>query len=124
MGTNYYIEHRCESCGHCREEDKIHIGKSSSGWAFALAKDSFCDFEDLLKTLWNNRKNIYNEYGGKVKYHEVLSAILCRDKFRTPSGELLRQNDATIDSNKVGKLVQEVVGEGEHHYFWVDGEFS
>jgi len=37
MGTNYYLMTKeCPTCGHIKEEDKIHIGKSSAGWVFAL----------------------------------------------------------------------------------------
>lgn len=35
MGTNYYLLR--DVCGHClRERDRLHIGKSSVGWCFAL----------------------------------------------------------------------------------------
>lgn len=39
MGTNYYV-HVPPACGgtcgiHCKDE-KIHLGKSSAGWAFAF----------------------------------------------------------------------------------------
>ena len=36
MGTNYYIHpDPCPNpCAHCRAPEVIHLGKSSSGWAF------------------------------------------------------------------------------------------
>ena len=32
MGTNYYV--RLNHCSHCDRNDRLHIGKSSSRWAF------------------------------------------------------------------------------------------
>src|SRR5450631_1105933 len=35
MGTNYYLQ--LPGCDHCnRAGDRLHIGKSSGGWCFAL----------------------------------------------------------------------------------------
>lgn len=37
MGMNYYLLENC--CDKCGRSDKLHIGKSSWGWAFALHID-------------------------------------------------------------------------------------
>lgn len=36
MGTNYYVTTPAcaNACTHCREQVKVHIGKSSMGWKF------------------------------------------------------------------------------------------
>jgi hypothetical protein len=39
MGTNYYLveqEEKCPHCGRADEGKRLHIGKSSAGWVFAL----------------------------------------------------------------------------------------
>lgn len=40
MGTNYYLHkplrNVCEHCGRHDKPEKIHLGKSSSGWCFSL----------------------------------------------------------------------------------------
>lgn len=38
MGTNYYIDNPAfgSLCEGCRENNRLHIGKNSSGWAFSF----------------------------------------------------------------------------------------
>ncbi|WP_316200961.1 MULTISPECIES: hypothetical protein [unclassified Bradyrhizobium] len=76
MGTNYYVEPQpcCPTCG--RSDDRVHIGKSSLGWAFtfhgyeadgnspalASAKDWFAYLEG---------RKIKTEYGDSVTLEEL-----------------------------------------------------
>lgn len=73
MGTNYYFVQNV--CAHCqRGDERLHIGKSSFGWVFALHVRSDRDFdhrypEDLEG--WRKRwaqpdSYIVNEYGDLV----------------------------------------------------------
>lgn len=73
MGTNYYHERdgyegatcqRCgESCQHCREEARVHIGKASFGWTFMFrATDTIRSYQDWLAVLSAGGR-IVNEYG-------------------------------------------------------------
>lgn len=92
MGTNYYAEiNKCECCKRC---DKIHIGKSSMGWAFTFrgyknpygyietdegkdvpVPDDFCisswkDWKEYLKNT-----EIIDEYGRNISYDEFVDLV-------------------------------------------------
>ncbi len=93
MGTNYYIEAEvsCEDCGHKEDED-LHIGKSSVGWAFALRiypDKGISSLDDWIAELRRNDGWIINEYGDKVPYEKMLACITDRSH---PHG-LRFQND-------------------------------
>lgn len=46
MGTNVYLHHHV--CGHCgRPDARIHVGKSSAGWAWLWRGYRGWDAEDL-----------------------------------------------------------------------------
>lgn len=75
MGTNYYAElNACPCCK--RGEERLHIGKSSGGWAFL-----FAPYPEHGLTSWGawreflRDKPIHNEYGNEVTLDD-LSALV------------------------------------------------
>lgn len=77
MGTNYYL-HR-DVCPHCgRSAEKIHIGKSSSGWCFALVADEFKTLGEW-RDAWKSG-TIKNEYGEVITEAAMLSVITERNR--------------------------------------------
>jgi hypothetical protein len=86
MGTNYYARYdscdcNCPNCG--LKGIEYHIGKSSSGWAFALHVDpdnGIHDLEDVLTKIIKTGAVIYNEYDAEVSLQILLKCILDRDE--------------------------------------------
>lgn len=91
MGTNYYWYQQklCTKCG--RNDDGVHIGKSSHGWCFSLAVN------EEIKNLDNWKKKfedgvIKDEYGDIIPVKEMLSIITERyghNKFNEPFPETI-----------------------------------
>lgn len=78
MGTNYYLSKApdCPTCG--RNDEPLHIGKSSMGWCFSLHVDADAGINDLedWRALWNaGGASIKNEYGDAISTDEMLSII-------------------------------------------------
>lgn len=65
MGTNFYAE--SEPCPHCgKSSDKLHLGKSSGGWKFALRahKDLGIDsLRALVDYIESKDMRVLDEYG-------------------------------------------------------------
>lgn len=117
MGTNYYYEtaggNVCEHCGRGDESEKLHIGKSSAGWAFSLhviPERGLNTLEDWQK-LWVTGGQIRDEYGEHVTPEEMLTEITQRSH---PKG--LRRHS--------GQGQGEFVRAGEPTYDLADYEFS
>lgn len=97
MGTNYYL--KTPSCPHCGHKgNRLHIGKSSSGWFFGLRvyADSQYDLTsfDVAKIDeledWRplfDKFEIVNEYGEQISAHEMIREITERNH---PRGLLSR----------------------------------
>lgn len=118
MGTNYYYETAgsdpCPHCGRGDDSEKLHIGKSSAGWAFSLhiiPDKGINSLEDWQK-LWASGGQIRNEYGEYECVEGMLSVITQRSH---PSG-LRRHGDGS------GGYV--FVQPGEPTYDLADYEFS
>ena len=92
MGTNYYWT-PCPSCPHCgRPYEKVHIGKSSCGWVFALhviPPDEVGNYAFLPEAgvmslsdwwaLWTRPgSKIADEYGRELTPKQMLSVITDR----------------------------------------------
>ena len=100
MGTNYYLEERapCRECG--REFERLHIGKSSAGWVFALHVYPDKDIHDLPDwvALWGHPgARIFDEYGKQVSPDELLLVIVGRVPAKprgNQTAEWLSQNGA------------------------------
>ena len=81
MGTNYYLESK-PPCGEChRRYERQHIGKSSSGWCFALHVDpanGVHGLQDWMR-LWDEPgAEIVDEYERPVSRYEMLQVIAIR----------------------------------------------
>jgi hypothetical protein len=81
MGTNYYWHEKdeCACCG--RPYEPKHIGKSSSGWVFALRvypEDGINDVDDW-ETRWKTPgSKIVDEYGQKLDAADMMITIMAR----------------------------------------------
>lgn len=83
MGTNYYLEKvtssECPHCGHEKEGDQLHIGKSSGGWTFSLRIHpdlGIYDLDDWMPLF--GRYPIVDGYGKKVSIFLMLEIITNR----------------------------------------------
>lgn len=80
MGTNYYLlDHHCPSCNRA---DRVHIGKSSWGWCFALhvyPEESLSSWTDWCARLQQSPTQIVNEYGDSVSYEELVKIVTERE---------------------------------------------
>lgn len=79
MGTNYYVQTpACEkACDHCAASDRIHLGKTSSGWRFSFQAqpdwtpdDAFYEWTKLAVS-----GPISDEYGATVTFAELIALI-------------------------------------------------
>ncbi len=81
MGTNYYAE-RDVIVGHgpvvSVERERLHIGKSSSGWCFSLhviPEKGLNDLDDWVQYIIDNSCVVLDEYGEKLTCSELLEII-------------------------------------------------
>jgi hypothetical protein len=82
MGTNYYLRQpkgeACPHCGRFDEGEKLHIGKSSFGWCFALhviPSEGLNDLDDW-RMRWRSGV-IENEYGERLM-PEAMDAVITK----------------------------------------------
>jgi hypothetical protein len=84
MGTNYYLEsraERCSACGHINEPERVHIGKSSSGWVFSLhVTDEFKSLDDWRAEFAKGERKIVDEYGSELTAESMLKIITERGR--------------------------------------------
>ena len=138
MGTNYYLYDRspCPTCG--REYNRMHIGKCSLGWYFALhvmPEEGIHDLADW-EALWaRDGAYIEDEYGRRVSELQMRETITERDTGKT-WGELRarppmlydswavfhRENDS--EEGERGLLRRRDKPHGDGTYDLVEGEFS
>lgn len=86
MGTNYYLIHdERPPCPHCcrpYSNEKLHIGKSSQGWCFALHYDAALGLTclDEWQDKWGEPGwRIETEYGESVTPELMLQTIAGRE---------------------------------------------
>ncbi len=120
MGTNYYwLGDVCEHCG--RSDDRRHIGKSSSGWVFALRiypEEGINDFPDW-EAIWESGDGrINDEYGREISTEEMKNIITNRShrELENPN-EFHRENQSEDGPNglvrsRIGKYGPVRHGEG------------
>lgn len=139
MGTNYYLYRNvCEHCG--RSDDRVHIGKSSAGWCFALCvypNDRIYDLPDWEFELQNGV--IKDEYGELVSFEELISIITKRsgkawddreygqNKYQYSSEALLHdRNESERGPNNLlrSRIGRYCVGHGSGTWDLFDGDFS
>lgn len=80
MGTNYYLER--DVCGCCgRAKDRLHIGKSSGGWCFALnthPDERILSLEDWRYAWAQPGCRIRDEYGDEITASDMEQHITNR----------------------------------------------
>ncbi len=156
MGTNYYLVYNekeaatCPCCGHETIKYKeLHLGKSSSGWTFALRvypEQGIHTWGDVLyEILYATCKGgwIKDEYGTEVETDMFIDIVTERGSDNTID-EMVEKNNrlgfSTVES--VGyylaynmavrgpnnllrhKIDRCCVGHGEGTYDYIVGEFS
>ena len=80
MGTNYYLKHEeCPTCGHI--EERIHLGKSSTGWKFLFNLNNKLYYKDVpTMKKWLKDKEIWDEYGAKIEHKEFWVLVKRKQK--------------------------------------------
>jgi hypothetical protein len=131
MGTNYYLER--DICPHCkRSDERLHIGKSSAGWCFALhidAEEGINSLDDW-KALWSAPDaRIVDEYGRETSPEEMLEKITERawpQRDRERSHQFYADNHAEPGPNNLIRhaIGRHCVGHGDGTWDLVPGEFS
>ena len=75
MGTNYYTIKRCD---HCHHEERLHVGRSSYGWCFALATHpsiGIASLDDWRRKFAEDGITIEDEYGQTMTVPEMITEI-------------------------------------------------
>jgi hypothetical protein len=132
MGTNYYW-HENSPCPYCgRNDDPIHIGKSSAGWNFALhvyPDNGINNLGDWKKKFIQKKSNIIDEYGVVVEGNKMIEIITERSWERSSkvNKEWYRENYAHEGKN--GLAAHNVdghhcIGNGEGTWDYLIGDFS
>ena len=83
MGTNYYAKspdkEPCECCKRPYDNERIHIGKSSSGRKFTFRSyPGLESFMDWVTYLHDPDKIIVNEYGETIDYKSFFNLVLLK----------------------------------------------
>lgn len=89
MGTNYYLLYNI--CATCKRAERLHIGKSSSGWCFGLQvipENGIRDLGDWEKLFKKPDTAIENEYGKRITAEEMLD-IICNRAINRPDATTL-----------------------------------
>lgn len=119
MGTNFYWQEtdREQVCDHCHQTapaSKLHIGKSSAGWVFAVRVHPELGINSLddWKRVWASGGVIRDEYGETHTTEAMLDRITKREgrdrsvqrygdgpfTYRSEA-EMLRRNSAMFHPN-------------------------
>ena len=136
MGTNYYLH--TNECANChREDEPLHIGKSSAGWCFGLhVHPDIQSLEDWKKRWAAPGVTIKDEYGDTVSPDEMERIVTQRGRkspgLTLPMGygsieEFLKDNHAAEGPNAL--LRHDIdgtfcIGHGEGTWDLLVGEFS
>jgi hypothetical protein len=135
MGTNYYAVFQIKA-GEWRNayidgiSERVHIGKSSSGWCFALRVDNDRGLTSLdAWTEFLRECRIEDEYGSPCTLDELLSLITDRRGRPTrpePGSEWLERNNAAIGPNGLvrHRIGQYCAAHGQGTWDMMVGEFS
>jgi len=133
MGTNFYWlkeeKPPCECCGRPFDDARLHIGKSSVGWCFALhvvpedGIHTLDDWRELLK----QPGRIEDEYGNSLSVEDMLARITDR----SGRGPGWSPSEYAKNSSQPGPngLVRSVlnghcIGHGDGTFDYFVGEFS
>lgn len=137
MGTNYYLEgYKPRKLASEPAEQKLHIGKSSYGWAFALhviPEQGIRDLPDWTKLFHEGGTRIVDEYNREISRAEMVGIIV--DRTRLVPNEP-RKDQAFLDRNHAvydehGQLLRfqiskeaRCIGHGGGSWDLIEGEFS
>ncbi len=115
MGTNYYY-HKQEACKCCgRNDEPVHIGKSSGGWCFSMHIDEYegiKNYDDWKKLFEIEGSYIEDEYGDVIDKDYFCKSIVEDRHWR---GEHPSRHE--IDG-------RHCVGHGEGTWDYITGNFS
>lgn len=155
MGTNYYlvynetIDDTCPCCGHeIVKKKELHLGKSSSGWAFTLhvyPEQGIHTWGDVLyEILQATGKGgwIKDEYGTEVEIemfvdivterssrytleHSIAIATAYNTRYKDVD-DYLKRNNAVAGPNNLlrHRIDRYCIGHGDGTYDYCVGEFS
>lgn len=74
MGTNYYT--KIKVCEHCKRYERIHLGKSSSGWRFTFQYNGGLYYKNATEMkAWLADKVIINEDRVLVAHSEFWGMV-------------------------------------------------
>lgn len=135
MGTNYYLE-RSEKCAHCGHEtgkERLHIGKSSAGWAFGLhviPEEDINDLWDWVEKWEQPDTRIVDEYGDEVTPYQMLKAIVLKRRppsdydQKYPFDHALNGSEPTFNGLVRPRISRYCEGHGHATWSKYPGEFS
>jgi hypothetical protein len=132
MGTNYYFfdEKPCPTCG--REDEPLHIGKSSMGWCFGLhviPERGLSTLEEWQK-LWNKPDSVIkDEYGREISPDDMFCRIAQRGDAKFDGDwkgfDFVDNHAEPGPMGLVRRCVgRHCVGHGNGTWDYVPGEFS
>ena len=133
MGTNYYAHDATTECPTCHHNssERLHIGKSSSGWVFALhtiPEDNLASLDDWVTYLRSDSITIKDEYGDHVSLDALLEVIMNRGRQESQhmTPDWLRQNHAEIGPNNLARhpIGDHCAGHGNGTWSMMLGYFS
>lgn len=108
MGCNYYLEgYKPRKLSSEPKEQKLHIGKSSYGWVFALhvlPEQGINDLPDWLKLFHEEDTRIVDEYGREVSREEMVDIIVNRE-YMEPKKLLKDQEFLDVNQAEYGEFV-------------------
>lgn len=139
MGTNYYLEgYKPRQLASEPCEQRLHIGKSSYGWCFALhviPEQGILDLSDWEVLFQSPDYSIHDEYGSLLQPYEMMEVIQNREM--APAGksfqpqrsdEWLARNFAVEGPNGLARskvsAESRCIGHGEGPWDLIEGEFS
>jgi len=128
MGMNFYLSPKpikCPSCG--KDGEKIHIGKSSYGWAFSFQAHPDLDimtYQDWLRTMKEHKDwVIIDENDEEISYMDFLSMVqhkkdgICSARLSNGSYPLNAKEKEYLERQSTRKEIWE---SQEKCHFWVD----
>lgn len=90
MGTNYYI--KSNHCEKCDRFNRLHIGKSSSGWKFLFKSHvknentpELMSLNQWIEFLTDPDNEILDEYNENVNFKDFLKIIVGNSDWNTRS---------------------------------------
>lgn len=97
MGTNYYFEDKyCGECNRGYQNQRLHIGKSSFGWNFALhiiPEEKISELDDWMLLFQKPHSRIVDEYNEVITAEQMVKIICEREDWgamAVPPGKLKR----------------------------------